>query len=236
MRRFALVGLVVLGAGCGGEDDPCAGITGECVGLTSGASATDVQKALIEVQTGGTVAFGSGKFDLRVDLSLDVDGVTIVGAGMDDTVLSFKKQTNGAQGLLVTGDNFVMRDIAIEDTRGDAFKALGSTNITIDHVRIEWTAGANETNGAYGLYPVQCKNVLIQDSVVKGASDAGIYVGQSDNIVVRRNRAELNVAGIEIENSTRADVYENTATTNTGGILVFNLPGLEVENGAVTRV
>jgi len=236
MYRVALVVLVVSGAGCGSDEDPCAGITGECIPLTSGASATDVQKALIEVQTGGTVAFGSGTFDLRVDLSLDVDGVTIVGAGMNDTVLSFKKQANGAQGLLVTGNDFVMRDIAIEDTRGDAFKALGTTNLTLEKVRIEWTNGANETNGAYGLYPVQCKNVLIQDSVVKGASDAGIYVGQSDNIVVRRNYAGLNVAGIEIENSTRADVYENTATTNTGGILVFNLPGLEVENGAVTRV
>lgn len=83
---------------------------------------------------------------------------------------------------------------------------------------------------------MQCENVLIEDSVVKGASDAGVYVGQSHNIIVRRNRAELNVAGIEIENSTNADVFENTATTNTGGILVFNLPGLAVANGAGTRV
>ena len=102
--------------------------------------------------------------------------------------------------------------------------------------RVEWTNGPDENNGAYGLYPVQCENVLIEDSVVRGASDAGVYVGQSHNIIVRRNRAEQNVAGIEIENSTSADVYENTATTNTGGILVFNLPGLDIANGAGTRV
>jgi parallel beta-helix repeat protein len=71
--------------------------------------------------------------------------------------------------------------------------------------------------------------------VVIGASDAGIYVGQSQNIIVRRNRAEQNVAGIEIENSINADVYENTATKNTGGILVFNMPNLS-QAGHATRV
>jgi parallel beta-helix repeat protein len=101
---------------------------------------------------------------------------------------------------------------------------------------VEWTGGPKETNGAYGLYPVQCAHVLIEDSLVDGASDAGIYVGQSTDIVVRNNRAERNVAGIEIENSSRADVHNNTATQNTGGILVFNLPDLQVANGAGTRV
>lgn len=235
MRRFAL--MLVLVTGCSDDDpDPCEGVQGTCIAVKAGASSTDVQSALLEVPSGGTVAFAAGTFELKSDLSLDVDNVTIKGAGMDATILSFKKQESGPQGLLVTGDNFLIHDIAIEDTRGDGLKVLGTTGVTIRKTRVEWTAGANETNGSYGLYPVQCKNVLIEDSVVKGASDAGFYVGQSDQIIVRNNRAELNVAGIEIENSTNADVHDNTATHNTGGILVFNLPGLEVENGAITRV
>jgi parallel beta-helix repeat protein len=67
--------------------------------------------------------------------------------------------------------------------------------------------------------------------VVKGASDAGIYVGQSQNIIVRGSRAEMNVAGIEIENSYDADVVGNTATNNAGGILVFDLPDLPQQGG-----
>jgi parallel beta-helix repeat protein len=227
---------VVLGmlVGCG--SDPCEGVSGTCIGLEEGASATDVQTALIQVQPNSTIAFGEGTFHFDAELSLDVDSVTIVGAGMDDTVLSFKGQQAGAQGLLVTSDNFTIRDIAIEDTAGDALKIEGSDGVRMERVRVEWTGGAKETNGAYGLYPVQCKNVVIDGCVAIGASDAGIYVGQSDYIVVRNNRAELNVAGIEIENSTRADVHDNIATKNTGGILVFNLPGLQVSNGSVTRV
>ncbi|HEX5059022.1 MAG TPA: parallel beta-helix domain-containing protein [Kofleriaceae bacterium] len=195
-----------------------------------------MQTALIEIESGGTVAFGAGTFNVRTDLSLDVDNVTIKGAGMDATTLSFKSQTSGAQGLLVTSDAVTIHDIGIEDTRGDALKVLGSTDVTIDKVRVEWTGGPNATNGSYGLYPVQCKNVKITNSVVRGASDAGVYVGQSDTILLHDNLAEDNVAGIEIENSMHADVFHNTATRNTGGILVFNLPGLEVPNGAITRV
>ncbi len=234
--RFAYgLALLSLIAACG-EDDPCEGVTGTCIALAEGASQTEVQTAFIEVESGGTIAFGEGTFSFTSDLSLDVDNVTIKGAGMNATRLSFKKQTTGPQGILVTGDNFTIHDIGLEDSPGDALKILGTTGVHIYKTRVEWTRGPDENNGAYGLYPVQCENVLIEDSVVKGASDAGIYVGQSHNIIVRRNRAELNVAGIEIENSTGADVYENTATTNTGGILVFNLPGLDVANGSRTRL
>ena len=95
---------------------------------------------------------------------------------------------------------------------------------------------ARPTNGAYGVYPVESKNVLIDGVTVSGASDAGIYVGQSDNIIVRNSRAEYNVAGIEIENSTNADVHDNVATHNAGGILVFDLPDLPKIGGHSTRI
>ena len=45
-------------------------------------------------------------------------------------------------------------------------------------------------------------------------------------MIVKNCVAEGNVAGIEIENTTNADVYDNEAFDNTGGILVFDLPGL----------
>jgi parallel beta-helix repeat protein len=70
---------------------------------------------------------------------------------------------------------------------------------------------------------------------VRGASDAGIYVGQSREIIVRDNVAEYNVAGIEIENTIHADVHDNVSRNNTGGILVFNMPDLP-QLGHSTRV
>ena len=104
------------------------------------------------------------------------------------------------------------------------------------NIRTEWTGGPKSTNGAYGLYPVESKDVLIDGCVAIGASDAGIYVGQSENIIVRNSRAHYNVAGIEIENSYYADVYDNVASHNTGGILVFDLPDLPQQGGHHVRV
>ncbi|MEZ4358880.1 MAG: parallel beta-helix domain-containing protein [Kofleriaceae bacterium] len=232
---------VIIGAsggiiGCGDNLGPCDGVVGTCIPVPSDASANDAQRALLEATPGSTVAFSAGTYHFKTGLSLDVPDVRIIGAGMERTVLSFAGQTDGAQGLLVTSDGFTLEDLAVEDTRGDGVKIEGAERVVLRRTRVAWTGEPNATNGAYGLYPVQCKDVLIEDSFVRGASDAGIYVGQSENVVVRRNRAEDNVAGIEIENCIKADVYENTATSNTGGLLVFNLPGLQISNGSDTRV
>jgi len=194
------------------------------------------QEALINAKPGAVIELPEGRLDVDRPLSLSVDNVTIRGKGIDKTILSFKNQSAGAAGMSVTSNGFTIQDLAFEDTKGDALKINGANGVTVRRVRTEWTGGPSEKNGSYGIYPVQCNNVLIEESVSIGAADAGIYVGQSKNIVVRRSRAEYNVAGIEIENSEFADVYENKSTNNTGGILVFNLPDLPVKGGSHTRV
>ena len=193
-------------------------------------------EALISAQPGDIVKIGPGRFDLTEGLSLDVDDVKVQGAGAGQTVLSFKGQTGAGEGLLVTSDRVVLEDFAVEDTKGDGVKSKGSDQITFRNLSVVWTGGPKAENGAYGVYPVSSKNVLIDGVYVSGASDAGIYVGQSEDIIVRNSRAEYNVAGIEIENSKRADVTRNTVTHNTGGILVFDLPNLPVQGGEDVRV
>lgn len=191
--------------------------------------------ALETASPGDVIEVPEGTFSFDRSLVLNTDGVTIRGAGMDKSILSFEGQVAGAEGLSVNASNFTIEDVAIEDTIGDALKVNEGENITIRRVRTEWTNGPDVKNGAYGIYPVQTVNTLVEGSVAIGASDAGIYVGQSREVVVRNNRAEYNVAGIEIENTIHADVYNNTATNNTGGILVFNMPQIP-QRGHSTRV
>lgn len=194
-----------------------------------------LMEQLLGAKPGDVIEIPEGFFSFDRSLSLTADGVTIRGQGMDKTVLSFKNQIAGAEGLLVTASNFTIEDLAIEDAKGDALKVNEGDNITIRRIRTEWTNGPDTANGAYGIYPVQTTNVLIEESVAIGASDAGVYVGQSRDVVVRNNRAEFNVAGFEIENTVNADVYDNVATNNTGGVLVFNMPHLQ-QAGYGTRV
>lgn len=195
-----------------------------------------LQEDLIKAKPGTIIELPEGKFSFDKTLSLNISNVTVRGKGQDKTILSFQGQKAGSAGLLVKASDFTIEDVAIEDAAGDALKVDGGTNITMRRVRVEWTGGSKTTNGPYGFYPVNCKNVLIEDSVAIGASDAGIYVGQSDQVIVRRNRAEKNVAAIEIENTKHADVYDNTVTDNTGGIMVFNLPDLPVQGGGFVRI
>lgn len=195
-----------------------------------------LQTALIDAQPGDTVQLAAGRFELTDGLSLDVAGVTVAGAGMDKTVLSFDGQKGEGEGLLITSNDVTVRDFAVENARGNGIKGKAANGISFVRLRVAWTHGPKETNGAYGVYPVSSSNVLIDGVTVIGASDAGIYVGQSKNIVVRNSRAEYNVAGIEIENSYNADVFDNVATKNAGGILVFDLPGLPQMGGHSIRV
>ncbi len=84
----------------------------------------------------------------------------------------------------------------------------------------------------YAVFPVTSDDVLIETSYVKEIIDAGIYVGQSTNIEVRFNVVENNVAGIEVENSQYSRTHNNYATGNSGGVLVFKLPGPPLQLGS----
>lgn len=196
-----------------------------------------LQEKFINAKEGEVIELPEGTYSLNRSLILDgVNNVTIKGKGKDKTILTFKGQKDGAEGLRVTANGVVMEDFCVMDAKGDNIKVQDATNVTFRRMKVGWTALHDTKNGAYGVYPVGCTNVLIEDCEVFGSADAGVYVGQSKNIIVRRNHVHDNVAGIEIENSTDADVYENLSENNTGGILIFDLPDLPVKNGSRCRV
>jgi parallel beta-helix repeat protein len=210
---------------------------GKTISVAAGPNAQErVQTALIDAKPGDEVRLGAGRFEFTGGLSLDVANVTVRGAGVGKTILAFDKQAGEAEGLLITSNHVTVRDLTMRNAKGNGVKTKGVDGISMINLVVEWTGGPKETNGAYGVYPVSSTDVLIDGVTVRGASDAGIYVGQSKNIIVRNSRAEFNVAGIEIENSFNADVHDNVASHNAGGILVFDLPGLPQMGGHSTRV
>ena len=198
----------------------------------------DLQTQFILAEPGDTITIPNGTHNIKGALSIEgKENLVIRGSGMNRSILSFAGQTEGAQGISITNStNIILEDFSVHDTKGDAIKVQYTDGIIFRRVSAEWTGGPKESNGAYGLYPVLCQNVLIEHSVAIAASDAGIYVGQSRDIVVRYSIAVNNVAGIEIENSIDAEVYENHTYDNTGGILIFDLPDLVQKKGGHIRV
>ncbi|MFN4286853.1 MAG: parallel beta-helix domain-containing protein [Lacibacter sp.] len=212
-----------------------------CVPFGSPAQDSTVkqlQRQFILAQDNSVIELPAGTLQLSASLWLDgKSNVVIKGRGMDQTILNFSGQISGAEGIKITNcSNITLQDVTLQNTKGDAVKTQQVDGMVFRNVKTEWTRGPHPQNGGYGIYPVQCSNILIEGCVARGASDAGIYVGQSHHIIVRNCRAYENVAGIEIENSRYADVYNNEATNNTGGILVFDLPDLPVKKGGWVRV
>ena len=196
-----------------------------------------LQEILITADSGAVIELPEGRFSVARSLSVDgIQGLTIKGQGQDKTILSFKDQIQGAEGLSIKANDITLEGFTIEDSKGDGLKLLDSHGVVLRNLNITWTSGADSTNGGYGIYPVACQKVLIEHCEASYASDAGIYVGQSTNVVIRDNLAHHNVAGIEIENSRNVDCYNNTAENNTGGILIFNLPDLPQAFGFNVRV
>jgi parallel beta-helix repeat protein len=248
MRLALILTVAVLLSGCGDDDDAppgptgCADATIDTSGcsavLTAGAGSQDeVQRALIEAQSGAEVCLCPGTFAFGKELSLTVPDVTVrgLGASRDDTVLDFAAQTIGDDGFTVTSDGFTIENVWVKNTPGNGIVVTGAEDVAFRNMKVSWDAGSVTANGAYAVYPVKSRRVVVEDSEVVGAADAGIYVGQCEEAIVRNNVVYGNVAGIEIENSTGADVYGNEAYDNTAGILVFVLPNLEKKTARAPR-
>ncbi len=226
--------------GDGGEPPPTTGNSQTfricpAAGKTPAELQDQTLVAFFEAREGDTIEFCEGHYTFNTGLFLHSKrGITLRGAGKDKTFLSFDESASSEGINVASSDGIVIQGLTVEDTPGNAIRIFRSNYVTLRDVRTRWrdadaaTPGyqTSPNNGAYGLYPVECRYVLIEDSESIGASDAGIYVGQTSDVIVRRTRAEYNVAGFEFENTYRAVFEDNVATNNTGGFLVFDLPGL----------
>jgi len=92
---------------------------------------SDLQKRLIEATEGETILLPEGTFSFNRPLSFtDISGVTIKGAGMKKTILSFKDQIEGGEGFNVkNATDITLEDFTIADSQGDALKLHECTNV-----------------------------------------------------------------------------------------------------------
>src|SRR5262245_18216200 len=127
------------------------------------------------------------------------------------------------------GDRFQARNLVLKDFDRNGIFAARSDDFVFSGVD-------TVACGRYGLFPVRANGGLIDGCTDTGHTDSGIYVGTSTDITVRRCRAWSNVVGIEVENSSDSDVFDNLVFDNTAGIGVFLLPGLSVTTSADVRL
>lgn len=235
-HTFSLVAIFIAGVGClfCSCNDKTAGPDDYTTIMSFGpGEESKIAEALLSLKDSSSVLLKAGiyKFD---NLSIvQLKHILLKGEGFDKTILDFSTQTQGGEGIRVTDvKGFTIADMTIRDSKGDLIKVNKSRDVVFRNLHATWKT-ADSTSGGYAIYPVMCKNVLIENCYAEGASDAGIYVGQSDSAVVRNCKAAKNVAGCEIENTTNAAVYDNEFYNNTAGFLMFDLPDLSKRGGHV---
>ncbi len=233
LSLLALTSCLVTTA-CGDDESSSEPKAGACTQtLQPGTDdVTTLIEALADSQPGQTVCFSPGtyRFDKLINFS-GISDVTLRGAGKsrDDVVLDFSAQSTGREAINVEADGFTVENLTVKDPPGDGIKITLSKRPTFRNVHAYYTTTDLGGRGAYALYPAECEDVLIEDCEVSGSSDAAIYLGQSKRGIVRRNKAYDAVIGIEAENSTDIEIYDNEAWNNTTGILIVNLPDLPMK-------
>lgn len=223
MKHVLAVTLLLCGAVAPAiaQNAPAAGMT-----LTVRAGQS-IQAAIDRAQAGDRVEVYPGTYN--EDLTVEKSGITLAGIEENGERPVLDGQSKLADAVQVSGSDFTIDNFIIVNYQGNGVVASKTKNVTFRNLTID-------NAGLYGVYPVECDGVLVEGCVVSRISDAGIYVGQSKNIVVRNNEAFHNVAGIEIENSVNAVVSNNSAHHNTGGLLVFVLPNNPSKVGENCRV
>ncbi|OYT69084.1 MAG: hypothetical protein CFK48_09365 [Armatimonadetes bacterium CP1_7O] len=224
-RRLAMHAQVPLRGNRQEWTDKAVRATGRVVEVRPGES---IQEAVDRAGRNGVVRIYPGTYHENV--LVIHHGVTIEGI-----IHNGKRPVLDGRNLLPDaisglGNDFTVMNLEIRNYQGNGVVVHKARNVIYRNLILHNT-------GLYGVYPIECEGVLVEDCKVSGAKDAGIYVGQSRNILVRRNEAFQNVTGIEIENCVNAIVEENDVHNNTGGILVFLLPfnPSKVQDGCIVR-
>ena len=120
---------------------------------------------------------------------------------------------------------FTVRGFAVDGVHLACVDGFSITNNVADH------------NGVYGFFPVVSRNgVVLNNEVMNTAKDAGIYVGQSDYVLITGNHVHDNLLGIEVENSRNCAVIANEIYGNTFGLFVDIQPFLERNTQETTLV
>ena len=186
-----------------------------------------IQAAVERAATGCRIEVLPGVY--QESIVVDKSGINLVGVQVNGERPILDGENRLGDAVHGCGDQFLMEGFLVRNYIGSGVITHRARHVTYRDLIVE-------NPGLYALYPVECTGVLVENCVVSGAKDAGIYVGQSREIVVRNNEVFHNVAGIEIENSVRALVANNSAHHNTAGILVFLLPNLPSKVASHARV
>jgi parallel beta-helix repeat protein len=228
-REVACLTLATLAlGGCGGSDRI---VSPQAVAVASASAAASttavrvqpgmsIQAAIDAAGAGGQVLIEPGTY--LESITVTAPNVRLLGLGASGSVV-IANPGGADNGIRVasTAPGFELDNVTVRGFVENGVQLVGVDGFRLTRVRAE-------DDGEYGLFPVFSSHGVIDGCSATGAADTGIYVGQSSDIEIRNSVAQGNVAGFELENTTRVSLSASVAFDNTVGVLVSLVPGVPV--------
>jgi len=153
----------------------------------------------------------------------DVDLIGVIVDGHRPILDGSKKDLH--DGIIASGHGVNIEGFHVRNYRSNGITTQGANNYRIHNNIVE-------NIFLYGIFPQFGKNGLVSQNIVSACTDAGIYVGISENVDIIANELFDNALGIEAENSHKILIEANYAHDNAVGIPVTIFPGLQTKSSA----
>ena len=128
-----------------------------------------------------------------------------------------------------------LRHFTLSGVTVQGFAGFGVYLACVDRFSVRHTTARQ--NDTYAIFPVRSSHGRMTRNVASGTqTDACLYVGQDERIMVDHNRATDCEIGLQIENSRNVRMSDNEASGNTTGIIVDVLNGRQVTVEADNQV
>lgn len=169
-------------------------------------------------------------------ITVTKDGIRLVGRSRPGHPVILEAVANQRNGLWVSPtDSLAPTDTELPPcgepggSRIDGFRISGFTIrgfpgygmylACVDHFSIR--RNVTLADQTYAIFPICSSEGQITGNSASGSlTEACVYVGESDHVVLDHNRATDCQIGLQIENTSQATVRHNTLTANTAGMIV----------------
>ncbi len=183
-----------------------------------------IQDAVNQAQAGDSVRVMPGLYQETV--YIDKDDVALIGVIIDgERAILDGGEKELHDGIIASGHGVNIEGFHVRNYRSNGITTQGANNYRIHNNIVE-------NIHLYGIFPQFGKNGLVSQNITSNTSDAGIYVGISENVDIIANEAFDNALGIEAENSHNILIEANYVHDNAVGIPVVIFPGMQTKTSA----
>lgn len=172
-----------------------------------------IEEAIAASQPGDVILLGAGLYPGGIVVPEDKPDITI--RGVDRNAVEFNGSNQFANAIEVEADNVTLENMTAHDYTENGFYWDGVDGFAGRYLTV-WNVGL------YGIYAIESRNGLIEQSYVSGAADAAFYIGECNpcDTQLRDLEAALSAVGFSATNASGNLVLESSVFDRNGvGIL-----------------